>query len=336
MVTCNHIALERRSSLMITEEHSPGADTPGKLLVSEQNPAAIRLRELNDMLNGLGSSMLNVALEQGQILTDERSKYPARAKKGEYGWTDFLVDAGTDPEFARRRMALWADREKLNLPGSDKLTLTEAERIIGARKPKTEPAAPAPKKSEPKTHDVEATVTVVEDEPKSTSVAADVKQIVAMMHKWKIGDKVVAKALDELEAKIKFFRAVSGIKATEPEPSQQEPAPTPTPAPAQEAAPRPIEKPTVSPVTPQPVKAAIALESVSTYFSNITCPKCNNRVEVCELRNKNTGRKVIRVACECTMKGAPNGITQSRIPGSDQEWLEVLKANGWAPRQEAR
>jgi hypothetical protein len=37
-------------------------------------------------------------------------------------------------------MALWEDRAKLNLHGSDKLTLSDAERIIGARKPKADPA----------------------------------------------------------------------------------------------------------------------------------------------------------------------------------------------------
>jgi hypothetical protein len=56
--------------------------TSAQDLVSKQNAAVNRLHELNDMLNGLGSSMLSIALEQGQILTEERAKYPARAKKG--------------------------------------------------------------------------------------------------------------------------------------------------------------------------------------------------------------------------------------------------------------
>lgn len=101
--------------------------------------------------------MLNVALEQGQILTEERAKYPARAKKGEYGWTDFLIDAEIAPRTATQRIQLWEGRNLLPAHCADKptLTLSDAERIIGARKPKTE----APTKPEPRVREVEATVT---------------------------------------------------------------------------------------------------------------------------------------------------------------------------------
>jgi hypothetical protein len=88
-----------------------------------------------------GNRGLQVYLRMGQILTDERPKFPPRK-----GWLAFLKEVDIPQQRASECMKLWERRALLPITGD--IGVVEALRLTR----KTSPAKPKPKSARPKVH----------------------------------------------------------------------------------------------------------------------------------------------------------------------------------------